>query len=235
MAALIEALTFDWYGTLANHRHKGRGALFSEYLESQGLTSAPWDRSVLYEVFDYYSRVYRPQASDKEKLLFWTEFTKRLFERSQVSGSGSDQIESHAAAIGTILGASCFQLYPDVRPVLHGLRRNGLRLAVISNWHRGLGIFCREMNLSDLMDAIIASADIGIEKPDPRIFSETVRRLGVKPDRIVHIGDLPHEDFDGAVSAGFRAILMDRLNQHPTHPKRITTLFELHQQLSVLE
>lgn len=235
MAATIEALTFDWYGTLANHRHKGRRMLFSEYLASQGLEAAPWDRGPLYEVFDYYSRVYRPQSSDEEKLTFWTEFTKLLFERSQVSGRGANQIETHAAAIGAIFGADCFQLYPDVQPVLHELKRGGLRLAIISNWHRGLDLFCREMNLSGLMDAVIASADIGIEKPDSGIFSEAVRQLGVKPDRIVHIGDLPQDDFDGAVAAGFKAILIDRLNKHPTHPNKIASLFELQRQLSVLE
>jgi putative hydrolase of the HAD superfamily len=126
-------------------------------------------------------------------------------------------------------------LYPDVLPVLHELKRSGLRLAVISNWHRGLDLFCREMNLSGLMDVIIASADIGIEKPDSRIFSEAVRQLGIKPDRIVHIGDLPQDDFDGAVAAGFKAILMDRLNKYHTHANKIASFLELQRKLSVLE
>jgi FMN phosphatase YigB (HAD superfamily) len=83
MASSIEALTFDWYGTLANHRDKGRHKLFSEYLASRGLESGHWDRRLLYEVFDYYSHAYNPQSSDQEKLKFWTEFTRLLFERSQ--------------------------------------------------------------------------------------------------------------------------------------------------------
>ena len=81
------------------------------------------------------------------------------------------------------------------------------------------------------MDAVISSADIGVEKPDPRIFGEAARQLGVKPDCIVHVGDLPHDDFEGAVSAGFKAILIDRLNKHPSHPNRIATLFELQREL----
>lgn len=234
MATTIEALTFDWYGTLANHRHKSRGSGFSEYLASHGLQSAPWDRTVLFEVFDYYASFYRPQSSDAEKRMFWTEFTSQLFERSRVSGSTASQSEVHAAAIRDIFGAGCFQLYHDVQPVLHGLKRNGLRLAVISNWHRGLDSFCFEMNLSGLLDAVISSADIGIEKPDSRIFHEAVRQLGVKPDRIVHIGDLPHDDFSGAVAAGLRAILIDRKNKYFLHPNRISDLFELERQLDLI-
>lgn len=230
---MIEALTFDWFGTLANHRHKGRSAMFSEYLASQGLNSAPWDRSVLNEIFDYYSRVYRPESSHDEKLNFWTEFTRQLFKRSEVSSKGTDQPEIHAPAIRDIFGPGSFQLYADVQPVLHELHRSGLKLGVISNWHRGLKYFCHELNLSGLVGPVIASADIGIEKPDSRIFHEAARQLGVNPDRIVHIGDLPRDDFEGAVAAGFRPILIDRLNSHETHPNRIISLFELRRLLAV--
>src|SRR5204863_225557 len=93
MAAKIEALTFDWYGTLANHRHKmGRGRLFSEYLSSHGLQSAPWDRSVLNKVFDYYGGSYKVEFCGEEKRAFWIQFTRLLFEQSQVSGATASQV-----------------------------------------------------------------------------------------------------------------------------------------------
>src|SRR6476469_7172103 len=142
MASTIEAVTFDWYGTLATHRNKGRKALFSEYLASHGLEAAPWDRGILYEVFDYYGRAYNPESSDHEKRAFWVEFTQRLFERAAVRGVTRADSDVHAAAIGAIFGPACFQLYPDVQPVLSALKGSGLRLAVISNWHSGLNLFC---------------------------------------------------------------------------------------------
>ena len=235
MAATIEVVTFDWYGTLATHRVKGRRRLFSEYLALHSLESVPWDRRVLYEVFDCYSRAYNPRSSEEEKRIFWTEFTEQLFKRFQVSGSTGNEAEVHTAAIRDIFGPACFELYPDVQPVLHRLKQNGLRLAVISNWHRGLDHFCFDMNLSDLLDLVISSADIGIEKPHPRIFYEAVRQLDVSPDRIAHVGDLPHDDFIGAVTAGLKAILIDRGNNYSSHPNRIDSLFELDQQLNLLE
>ncbi|PYU83474.1 MAG: hypothetical protein DMG50_07985 [Acidobacteria bacterium] len=178
MAAKIEALTFDWYGTLANHRHKrGRGRLFSEYLASHGLQSAPWDRSVLNKVFDYYGGSYKVESSGAEKRTFWIQFTRLLFEQSQVSGATASQAEVHATAIRDIFGSACFEVYADVQPVLHALKQRGLRLAVVSNWHRGLDSFCHEMNLSNLLDIVISSSDIGIEKPDSRLFNEVVYRL----------------------------------------------------------
>jgi len=235
MPAKIEALTFDWYGSLAHHRHKvGRGRLLSEYLASHGLQSAPWDRRVLYKVFDFYGDVYKPESSDEEKRIFWIQFTRLLFEQSRVIGATANQSEVHAAAIRDIFGSGCFELYVDVQPVLHALKRRGLRLGVVSNWHRGLDSFCYEMNLSNLLDTVISSSDTGIEKPDPSIFDEAVRQLRVKPDRVVHVGDLPEEDFAGAVAAGLRAILIDRGNAHSTHATRITNLYELERQLQLL-
>lgn len=235
MAAKIEALTFDWYGTLANHRHQmGRGSLFSEYLASHGLRSDSWDRRVLYRVFEYYGAMYKPELSDEEKRIFWIQFTRLLFEQSQVNVTTANQSEVHATAMRDIFGSGCFELYVDVQPVLHALKRRGLRLAVVSNWHRGLDSFCHETDLSDLLDAVISSADIQIEKPDPRIFDEAVRRLRAKRDRIVHVGDSPDVDFGGAVAAGLRAILIDRGNLYATHINRINDLYELEGRLQLL-
>ena len=235
MGNTIQALTFDWYGTLATHRGKGRRSLFLEYLAGHDLQSDPWDRRVLFEGFAYYSQAYKPESTDEDKLIFWTEFTRQLFERSQVHGSTANRPELHALAICDIFGPGCFHLYPDVQPVLRALKKKGLRLAVISNWHQGLDSFCFEMNLSAFLDAVIASADIGIEKPDGGIFNEAVRRLDVAPSRIAHIGDLPNDDFSGAVGAGFKAILIDRGNKHPTHPSRIESLLELERELQLIE
>ena len=178
MSAKIEAITFDWYGTLANHRHKvGRDRLFLEYLASHGLQSASWDRQVLYDVFDYYGSGYRPESSDQQKRIFWVQFTELLFERSHVRGGTANQSEFHAAAIRDIFGSSCFELYVDVRPVLYDLKRQGLRLAVVSNWLRGLDSFCHEVNLSSLLDTVISSSDIGIEKPDRRLLSLSMKTI----------------------------------------------------------
>jgi HAD superfamily hydrolase (TIGR01549 family) len=232
MATDIEALTFDWYGTLANHRYKkGRRSLFLEYLASRGLQSAPWDRQILYDIFDYYSGAYKPELSNDEKRDFWIQFTELLFERSQVSGADARQCEVHSAALRESFGAGCFQLYGDVRPVLFELKRRELRLAVVSNWHQGLDSFCHEMNLSSLLDSVISSSDIGIEKPDPRVFHEAARQLHVKPECILHVGDSPDDDFAAAVAAGLRAILIDRKNAYCAHPDRINNLHELEARL----
>jgi FMN phosphatase YigB (HAD superfamily) len=228
MGAKIQAVTFDWFGTLATHREKkGRGARFREYLAQHGLQSAPWDRRCLYEAFDYYADTYRPELSADEKLRVWRRFTEILFGLLQVKGETANRPDFHAPAIRDNFGPACFQLFDDVEPPLNALKQNGLRLGVISNWHRGLDSFCAEMNLSGLIDVVVASSDVGVEKPDSRIFAETVRRLGVRPEEAIHVGDLVEDDLNGAVAAGLGAVLIDRSNRHPEVPNRILSLVEI--------
>ena len=40
---------------------------FETYLASRGLKADPWDRRILYDVFDYYVDAYRPKSSDRKK------------------------------------------------------------------------------------------------------------------------------------------------------------------------
>jgi len=89
------------------------------------------------------------------------------------------------------------------------------------------------MKPSSLLDAVVSSSDIGMEKPRPGIFHEAARQLQAEPACILHVGDSPEEDFSGAVGAGLRAVLMDRDNARPTHPNRINDLYELELRLRV--
>lgn len=222
------AVTFDWYGTLADHRLGiGRRRQFREYLASRGLSGAPWDRRVLYEVFDHYAGTYRPGLSDSEKRSFWTEFTRLLFERASVN-CPPNEIGAHSGAISEIFGSRCFHLFADVKETLSALRASGLRLGLVSNWHRGLDYFCEELGIAPYFDAIVSSAEVGYEKPDPRIFREALNRLRTSPGQTLHVGDSIDDDFRGAVAAGSDALLVDRRSVHGEFSgRKVSDLHEL--------
>src|SRR5687767_10654188 len=97
------AITFDWYGTLADHRGigGGRGRRFVTYLASKGFEADPWDRRILHDVFDYYADAYWPKSSEGEKHTFWIEFTRRLFENTNTRCT-SDEICVHSGTIREI-------------------------------------------------------------------------------------------------------------------------------------
>jgi HAD superfamily hydrolase (TIGR01549 family) len=186
--------------------------MYQDYLSSKGLRADPWAHQVLYDVFDFYAAAYDPTESDDEKLRFWAEFTRRLFERTNVRDFDLNNINDHAQAIRDIFGPNHFDLYPEVKDVLHRLKNEGFRLGVISNWQRGLDVFLRELGILTCLDLVMTSAEVGFEKPDARFFEEAIRRMQLPPEQLLHVGDSLEDDFQGAISAGIDAVLLDRGN-----------------------
>ena len=59
-------------------------------------------------------------------------------------------------------------------------------------------------------DVIVSSRDVGVRKPDPRIFRAALRRLRVPANRSVAVGNRLDTDIAGAHRAGMVAILFSR-------------------------
>jgi putative hydrolase of the HAD superfamily len=98
---------------------------------------------------------------------------------------------------------------PEAPRALEALRRLGLRLAVVSNSNGTVAGILESLDLTRLVDAVVDSAIVGFEKPDPRIFQHAAAALGVEPREAVHVGDLYSVDVLGARAAGAGAILLD--------------------------
>jgi HAD superfamily hydrolase (TIGR01549 family) len=63
------------------------------------------------------------------------------------------------------------------------------------------------------IDALVVSGEIGISKPDPRIFHVALEQLGVRADDAVMVGDSWTADIEGARAAGIRAIWFNRMRE----------------------
>ncbi|HXH61298.1 MAG TPA: HAD-IA family hydrolase, partial [Fimbriimonadaceae bacterium] len=82
-----------------------------------------------------------------------------------------------------------------------------------SNWDNSLHRTLEMHDLTRYFDAVVASLEEGVEKPDPRIFQIALERLGVPPESALHVGDNPVDDWQGAKSAGIKALVIDRDNE----------------------
>lgn len=222
---MIEAVTLDFYNTLVHHAQgRGRGAMLMAYLEEHGLRGDAWEHAVLYDLFESHEREYDPAATAEEKQQYFVRMAQRLFRRLNIDAPGGAAAE-HAEALWGLLGPECFAVYSEVTDVLATLRRAGYPLAIVSNWQCGLGHFCAELGLADAFDHILASAELGYAKPDPHIFTEACRRLGVPAGRVLHVGDSVVDDIDGALGAGLQAILVHRRSEPaPAGTRAIPTL-----------
>jgi putative hydrolase of the HAD superfamily len=106
-----------------------------------------------------------------------------------------------------------YRPFPDALPTLRGLHEQSKTLAVVSNWDLALPTLLAELGLAEFFNFILPSAEIGIEKPDGRIFRLALQRLGLKSQEVVHIGDQYEADVVGARAVGITPILLDRKGQ----------------------
>ncbi|MCX2933432.1 HAD-IA family hydrolase [Mycobacterium sp. CVI_P3] len=98
--------------------------------------------------------------------------------------------------------------YPDTVEVLRSLKASGLSTAVVSNI--AFDIRPAFDTAGTGADEFVLSFEVGVVKPDPRIFQIALQRLGVDPGEAVMVGD--SDENDGAArNVGCDFILVDPL------------------------
>jgi putative hydrolase of the HAD superfamily len=96
-------------------------------------------------------------------------------------------------------------LYDDVLPSLAVLRTR-CRLFAISNGNADLAA----IGLKHFFERTLCAREAGCLKPDPRIFRQLIDSAGLDPTRVLHVGDDPEADVDGARGAGLRPVWLNR-------------------------
>jgi HAD superfamily hydrolase (TIGR01509 family) len=89
------------------------------------------------------------------------------------------------------------------------VRARGVKVAVVSNSEGMLEPLFEKLGIRGCFDAVVDSAKVGVEKPDPRIFAIACDRTRTTAARALHLGDTMATDIVGARRAGMRAALVD--------------------------
>ena len=91
-----------------------------------------------------------------------------------------------------------------------------------------VGALLEGAGLAPFFDAAVDSHDVGVEKPDPRIFGIALGRVAAQPAEAAHVGDMYHIDVVGARAAGVTPVLIDPLDLQPAADcARVRSLTEL--------
>ena len=86
------------------------------------------------------------------------------------------------------------------------LRKKGYKTAILSNSVISLSNYNRELNLYNGFDPIILSEEIGLAKPDKRIYEYLLKKIDLKPEEVVFIDDRK-ENIESAKNLGIKTIL----------------------------
>ncbi len=102
-------------------------------------------------------------------------------------------------------------LVDGAKDLLEFLRCHHYNIGVLSNGFTDVqNKKLRNCGLDTMVDTMVLSDDIGVNKPDVRLFRYAMDRVGENDgDRHIMIGDNASTDILGAVNAGWRSVLLD--------------------------
>lgn len=115
--------------------------------------------------------------------------------------------------------------FPEVPGMLRALRDMGVKTAILSNGAPGmLDDAVGSARIGRYLDAVLSVEEVGVFKPDPRVYELVGTRLGTAPEEVLFVSSNGW-DVAGAAGFGFRAIWVNRagepLDRLPGRPERV--------------
>jgi 2-haloacid dehalogenase len=192
-------ITFDFYGTLVQW-HEGVDAAFREILARYGKQTA--DPAPLIHAFHTEGRRLRDTPP-------WKPYATVLRESLRLAMNHGGLAMGAADVEGLIARLGRLPAHPDVPAALAALRREGFRLAAISNTDDDLSAGSLP-SLGLALDAVITAQQAGAYKPDPRLFRHAHAVLGVGPAEAIHVAASQPLDMAVCKAMGIRAFWVNR-------------------------
>lgn len=218
---MVKAVSFDLWFTLIWEKHPEDEEMYSRMrIESiiSVLKSGGYDVSAE-QVRELYSSL------GASRMLMSCEEVASLILAALGVDSNSKLVSEVAEAYELSTETFKPRENPEARAALSMLKEIGMKIGVVSNTSfsaRGVRALLKNVGISDYVDVVISSSDVGFVKPQRMIFRELVRSMRVAPSEVVHVGDACVEDVLGALSNGIRAIYyVGLLHLRSAKPSRI--------------
>ena len=188
----IKAILFDAADILYFRPNKGKWlqAFFDEF----GLSKqhVPSDQKKTLK-----TKAFQQEISIDE---YYTELLKLYGVQDE------EQIEAGKAALKK--ESDDIKIFDGVKDTLIGLKERGFLLGIVTDTvlptYKKL-LWFENAGFGHVWDAIVSSRDVGVRKPDPRIYQAALRQLGSTSDQVVFVGHHPAE-IRGATNVGLRTI-----------------------------
>jgi HAD superfamily hydrolase (TIGR01549 family) len=207
--AHAKAVLTDYIGTLVNARYYNMDA--SRRTLHAALTDVGFETG-LAEFLEAYT-----QAHEKYRVVRYEqlrEVTNAVWVCEALSSLGCT-VTPEDSRVKAALNVF-FQKYLEslkLRPYAEKLIRTikeHCKLGLVSNFTYAPLIYAslRKLGISQYFDAVLVSHENGWRKPHRQIFQDALRKLRVKAEEAVFIGDSPLEDIKGAQEAGIKTVFV---------------------------
>jgi putative hydrolase of the HAD superfamily len=203
----VRAVVFDAVGTLI-HPHPPAAAVYATVGRRSGSRL-----SVEAAAARFATAFARQDALDLEAGLRTSE--ERETERwrqivAEVLADAADPGGCFAELYAHFGRPEAWRCDPEAAVTLQGLAARGYTLGVASNYDRRLRSVVAGLPTLRAVHHVVISAEVGWRKPAREFFAALCRHIGFAAGQILYVGDDRANDYDGARSAGLRALLFDR-------------------------
>lgn len=196
-----QAITFDVGGTLIEP-WPSVGDIYAQVASEHGFKNLSVD-----QVNAQFNEAWRQKEEFQYSEEHWLELVSKSFAHLL---SESESASIFPSIYRRFEESAAWRIHDDVLPTLDELAARGFRMAVVSNWDTRLRPLLKNLKLLSYFETATISSEMGFTKPSPVLFEHTLKKLGLPPSSVVHVGDSATEDVEGAESAGVSGILVQR-------------------------
>jgi putative hydrolase of the HAD superfamily len=106
--------------------------------------------------------------------------------------------------------------YPGVAEMLERFRNDDVKLALVSNASHATKKVLEKLPWIDLFHHVVLSCDLGICKPEPKIYEDTLKLMDVSAYDCFFVGDGGSMELDGARKVGIPTVKVIQKMQDPS-------------------
>jgi len=132
---------------------------------------------------------------------------KKIFQKvlKKLTGEVDHRILANGIVAYRRVRAGLLEPYPNADYVLLKLKGRGIKLAILSDAPR-LKAWVRlaSMKISNYFDVVITFDDTNEHKPSKLPFEAALKKLKLKPEECLMVGDWPERDIKGANAVGMK-------------------------------
>lgn len=230
------AINFIWFDLGYTLVYQDREQVYVRYLAEQGVNIPQEQVEEAYHLADkHFMRDY-PGVLSKERDTFFPWYLGVLNHSLGLHFDLTKQCR-RILEIQRELECVGWRSFPFTRPVLENLKERSYGVGLISNWDHTARDVLERNGLLPLLDEIVISSEVGIEKPDRAIFQLALERAGITPEESLYVGDNYYDDVIGSERAGMQSYLINRFGtlgiEELDSVQLISSIQELPQRLSV--
>ncbi len=154
-----------------------------------------------------------PQEIPNCEFKWWEALALDTFQQADVYHQFSDFAAFFQQLYAHFATAEPWFVYPDVQPALEQWQQMGIEMGVLSNFDSRIYGVLESLGVAQFFTSVTISSQVGAAKPDREIFAAALEKHQCNVHEAWHIGDSYTEDYQGAKSAGLRAILLKRADE----------------------